>query len=206
MSALFKFIKNDTASRTTRPGALVISLIFSVFFNLAHASDDSDAEFWQALQSGGKVVLVQHAKLDEAVGDPFSLDPSCFIERNLSAEGQHQAKAIGQAFRDHNINIDAVWASPHCRTKDTAELAFGTFEIKPVLRLIRALSEEQAKQNIAELKQLIGNYQGQGNLVLVTHRPNIGELIHQRVQPGYVAVVEPLGDSLYDLIAIKVFD
>ncbi len=166
----------------------------------------ASSAFWQALQQGGKVVLVQHAKLNDEVGDPFFLDPSCFIERNLSDQGKQQAQRIGQAFRDHQIAIEAVWASPHCRTKDTAELAFGTYEVKPELRLIRALSEEQAKQNIASLKQWIGNYQGQGNLVLVTHRPNIGELIHQRVQPGYVAVIEPLGDGLFDLIAIEVFE
>ncbi|MGE4502938.1 MAG: hypothetical protein AB7D03_08715 [Thiomicrospira sp.] len=30
--------------------------------------------------------------------------------------------------------------------------------------------------------------------------------VHQRVQPGYVAVIEPLGDGLFDLIAIEVFE
>ena len=149
---------------------------------------------------------MQHAKLDEAVGDPFSLDPSCFIERNLSDAGREQAKSIGEAFKQHGIQIDAVWASPHCRTKDTAELAFGEFEIKPELRLIRALTDAQAHQNLAWMRQTIGNYQAKGNVILVTHRPNIGELIHQRVQPGVVAVVEPLGDGLFDLIAIKMFD
>ena len=165
-----------------------------------------DAAFWSALKQGGKVVLMQHAKLDEAVGDPFSLDPSCFIERNLSDAGREQAKSIGEAFKQHGIQIDAVWASPHCRTKDTAELAFGEFEIKSELRLIRALTDAQAHQNLAWMRQTIGNYQAKGNVILVTHRPNIGELIHQRVQPGVVAVVEPLGDGLFDLIAIKMFD
>lgn len=185
----------------TRPGIWLLALIWPM-----QAVQADDAEFWQALAEGGKVVLVQHAKLDEQVGDPFSLDPSCFIERNLSDEGREQAKSIGQAFRDHQVKIEAVWASPHCRTRDTAELAFGEYEVKPVLRLIRALTEEQATQNIRELKQLIGNFQGEGNLILVTHRPNIAELIFQRVQPGYVAVVQPLGDGLSDLIAIKVFE
>ncbi|MDY0135962.1 MAG: histidine phosphatase family protein [Thiomicrospira sp.] len=202
MRSLFK---NGTAFRATRPGAGLIALLFATLFSYQTQANDDNA-FWQALQSGGKVVLIQHAKLDEAVGDPFSLDPSCFIERNLSDEGRQQAQAIGQAFRDHQIKIDAVWASPHCRTKDTAELAFGQYEIKPELRLIRALTEEQAKLNINQLKKIISDYQGQGNLVMVTHRPNIGELIHQRVQPGYVAVIEPLGDGLFDLVAIKVFD
>lgn len=202
MHSLFK---NGTAFRATRPGAGLIALLFATLFSYQTQANDDNA-FWQTLQSGGKVVLVQHAKLDEALGDPFSLDPSCFIERNLSDEGRQQAQAIGQAFRDHQIKIDAVWASPHCRTKDTAELAFGQYEIKPELRLIRALTEEQARLNINQLKKIIGDYQGQGNLVMVTHRPNIGELIHQRVQPGYVAVIEPLGDGLFDLVAIKVFD
>jgi phosphohistidine phosphatase SixA len=101
----------------------------------------ANSPFWQALQEGGKVVLVQHAKLNDEVGDPFFLDPSCFIERNLSEAGKQQAQAIGQAFREHQIAVEAVWTSPHCRTKDTAELAFGRYEIKAELRLIRALSE-----------------------------------------------------------------
>lgn len=178
----------------------------SMLMLMACPAKADDSAFWSALKEGGKVVLIQHAKLDDALGDPFSLDPSCFIERNLSEEGRAQAKAIGEAFKQQGIKIEAVWASPHCRTKDTAELAFGTFEIKPELRLIRALTDEQANQNLAWLRQTIGNVQAQGNLIMVTHRPNIGELIHQRVRPGVVAVVEPLGDGLFDLIAIKVFD
>ncbi|MBE0492874.1 MAG: histidine phosphatase family protein [Thiomicrospira sp.] len=180
-----------------------LCLVFLTSLNNAQAEDE---EFWAALQQGGKVVLVQHAKLDEDVGDPFSLDPSCFIERNLSDEGRTQAQVIGHTFRHYQVPIEAVYASPHCRTKDTAQLAFGQYEIKPELRLIRALPEDQANQNMANIKRLIGNYMGAANLILVTHRPNIGELIHQRVQPGYVAVIEPLGDGLFDLIAIKVFD
>ena len=179
---------------------LVSSLLFSSSIKA------EDRLFWQALAQGGKVVLIQHALLDEAVGDPFSLDPSCFIERNLSEAGREQARSIGEAFRQQGIKIEAVWASPHCRTKDTAELAFGEFEVKAELRLIRALTEEQANANLRWSRQLIGNFNAEGNLILVTHRPNIGELIHQRVRPGTVAVVEPLGDGLFDLVATKVFD
>jgi len=184
---------------------LLLTLLTLSLSSLGHSVMANNL-FWQALADGGKVVLVQHAKLDDAVGDPFSLDPSCFIERNLSDEGRQQAQAIGQAFRDYQIPIAKVWASPHCRTKDTAELAFGHFEVNPKLRLIRALSAEDARANMRQVAELIGNYQGEGNLIMVTHRPNIGELIHQRVHPGYVAVLEPLGDGLFDLIAIEVFD
>lgn len=189
-----------TGFRWFSASALIGSLL------LAAGVKAEDAAFWPALAQGGKVVLIQHALLDEAVGDPFSLDPSCFIERNLSEAGREQAKAIGEAFRHQGIKIEAVWASPHCRTKDTAELAFGAFEVKAELRLIRALTEEQANANLRWSRQLIGDFNAEGNLILVTHRPNIGELIHQRVRPGTVAVVEPLGDGLFDLVATKVFD
>ncbi|UQB42405.1 histidine phosphatase family protein [Thiomicrospira microaerophila] len=184
--------------------AWLLVLVSSLLFSSSIKAEDR--LFWQALAQGGKVVLIQHALLDEAVGDPFSLDPSCFIERNLSEAGREQARSIGEAFRQQGIKIDAVWASPHCRTKDTAELAFGEFEVKAELRLIRALTEEQANANLRWSRQLIGNFNAEGNLILVTHRPNIGELIHQRVRPGTVAVVEPLGDGLFDLVATKVFD
>ena len=181
---------------------VTLGILLAIFSSHSLAA----SPFWQALQEGGKVVLMQHAKLDDAVGDPFSLDPSCFIERNLSDEGRAQATAIGQAFKAQQIPITAIWASPHCRTKDTAELAFGDYEVQPILRLIRALTEEQAKANLRQLAQMIGDYEGEGNLIMVTHRPNIGELIHQRVQPGYVAVLQPMGDGLFDLIAIEVFE
>ena len=98
---------------------LLLTLLTLSLSSLGHSVMANNV-FWQALADGGKVVLVQHAKLDDAVGDPFSLDPSCFIERNLSDEGRQQAQAIGQAFRDYQIPIAKVWASPHCRTKDTA--------------------------------------------------------------------------------------
>lgn len=191
-------------TRFLHPRIYAIWLLAFIFpFQIAQAEDN---EFWQALAEGGKVVIVQHAKITDEVGDPFSLDPSCFIERNLSEEGRAQAQAIGQAFKDHNIKIDAVWASPHCRTRDTAELAFGNYEVKPILRLIRALPEDQARKNIQETRAIMGDYQGKGNLVLVTHRPNILELIYQRVQPGYVIAVQPLGAGLSDVIAIEIFE
>jgi phosphohistidine phosphatase SixA len=174
-------------------------------FGAASWAESSGDDFWAALQEGGKVVLIRHAQIDREFGDAFLLDSSCFSERNLNEDGKAQAKKIGEEFRAHGIQVDQVLASPHCRTQDTARLAFGEFEVMPELRLIRALPEEKAKANLQVTRQLISQFNGEGNLILVTHRPNIGELIYQRLQPGEMAVLEPLGsepgDTVFDLIA-----
>ncbi|WP_160326760.1 histidine phosphatase family protein [Thiomicrospira sp. WB1] len=166
---------------------------------------DDEATFWQALQEGGKVVLVRHAAIDREFGDPLTLDDSCFTERNLNAVGREQAQWIGQAFRQRQIEVRAVLASPHCRTRDTAEIAFGGYEVAPMLRVIRALPESQAKARLAQTRERIASFSGPGNLVMVTHRPNIGELIYHRLEPGDMAVLAPMGmeegEPMFDLIA-----
>jgi len=165
------------------------------------AQPESEVVFWQSLQAGGKVVLVRHAEIDRSFGDSFLLDDSCFSEKNLNDKGRQQAEAIAAQFKTHKISVQQVLASPHCRTKDTAELAFGSFEVEPLLRLSKALTTEQASQNLQQVRLKISEYQGQGNLVLVTHRPNIGELALIRVEPAEMVVLQPLGDGLYDVLA-----
>ncbi|BCN94457.1 phosphoglycerate mutase [Thiomicrorhabdus immobilis] len=172
-----------------------------VFQSAVKADGAQEAEFWQALQTGGKVLLMRHAEIDRSFGDSFLLDESCFSEKNLNEIGRNQAKSVNQAFKMHGIKIDKVLASPHCRTKETAELAFGRYQVEPLLRLTKALTVEKANDNLQKLRLMIGEYRGQGNLILVTHRPNIGELALIRVEPAEMLVLQPLGDGLFDVIA-----
>lgn len=179
----------------------ILSWLMFFAVNSVFADESQEQEFWQALQEGGKVVLIRHAEIDREFGDSFILDDSCFSERNLNATGTQQARRIGEAFHQHQIKINQVLSSPHCRTRDTAQEAFGTYKIEPQLRLIKALSTQQAEANMRAIRSLIANYRDKGNLILVTHRPNIGELIYQRVEPAEMVVLEPLGDGQFDQIA-----
>lgn len=178
---------------------LFIGLLSLSLFSTAQAEEP--AVFWNALKEGGKVVLVRHAEIDRTFGDSFLLDDSCFSEKNLNEFGRKQAQAIRSQFAKHKININKVLVSPHCRTKETAELAFGTYSVEPILRLTKALTVEQANANIAKTKELIGGYNGKGNLILVTHRPNIGELALIRVEPSEMVVLQPLGEGLFDIVS-----
>lgn len=181
----------------------ILIVTFSLLFVQATAKAESsqEAEFWQALKAGGKVVLMRHAEIDRSFGDSFLLDESCFSEKNLNEIGRNQAKTVNLAFKTHKVVVDKVLASPHCRTKETAELAFSDFTVEPLLRLTKALTVEKANDNLQKLRLMIGEYQGQGNLILVTHRPNIGELALIRVETAEMVVLQPLGDGLFDVIS-----
>ena len=174
--------------------------VMSLMLMQLTALADDQAVFWQALKEGGRVVLVRHAEIDRSFGDSFLLDESCFSEKNLNELGQKQAKNIGAEFASREIKIYKVFASPHCRTKDTAELAFGSFTVNSVLRLTKALTAEKANANIEKTKALISSHKEMSNLILVTHRPNIGELANIRVEPAEMVLIQPLGDGLFDVI------
>jgi hypothetical protein len=77
-----------------------------------------------ALRDGGYVIFFRHAATTRS-GQPDDDLTTCATQRNLNAEGRRQARAIGAAFRELDIPVGRVIASPYCRTKDTARLAFG---------------------------------------------------------------------------------
>lgn len=175
--------------------------ILTFFWFISINSQASDQqELWQALEDGGKVIMMRHATVDQSIGESFVLDESCFTEKNLNEFGQQQAKSIYAAFQQHNIKVGQVLTSPYCRTKDTARLAFGHFEISPMLHLIRTIPDDKAAANLAEVRGILSQYQESDNLVLVTHRPNIADITNIRLKPAQMVVFEPLGEGLFDVL------
>lgn len=123
-----------------------------------------------------RVVLFRHA-LAPGGGDPpgFRLD-DCASQRNLSAEGRAQAERIGAWFRARALPVGQVWHSRWCRTRDTAQLAFGALaRPEPVFDSFFAATDREASQTTAARVRLQG-WQGPGLLVVVTHQVNITAL------------------------------
>lgn len=123
-----------------------------------------------------RVVLFRHA-LAPGGGDPpgFRLD-DCASQRNLSAEGRAQAERIGAWFRARAVPVGQVWHSRWCRTRDTAQLAFGALaRPEPVFDSFFAATDREASQTTAARVRLQG-WQGPGLLVVVTHQVNITAL------------------------------
>lgn len=91
------------------------------------------------LQMGGHIVYLRHA--DRLRGPREGLTQwssaaafaDCQKQRNLTAEGQEQARALGEYWRKLDIPVGRVVATALCRTRDTAILAFGRTELDPRL-------------------------------------------------------------------------
>lgn len=175
-------------------------LLLSAVAQGACASDD----LWNALEAGGKVVLMRHAPVESGPenGDPLSRDPSCKNERNLSNQGRLAAEVVGKRFAEHNIPISKVLHSPFCRTADTAHIAFGDATPANYLSLLEILDADDAAQQTEELSRVIGSYSGDGNLVLVTHEPNIRAVSFELMKHLDLLVIKPKADSAFDELGV----
>src|SRR5688500_16468822 len=88
----------------------------------APAPAADEAELFEALRTGRAAALLRHA-LAPGIGDPaeFRLD-DCATQRNLSAAGRDQARAIGERLRAQGITQAEVYSSQWCRCLETARL------------------------------------------------------------------------------------
>lgn len=163
---------------------------------------------WNALKEGGKVVVIRHAHVEPGanMGDPLLRDTTCARERNLSADGKSNAKRMGEFFKTRGIPIEKVLHSPFCRTTDTARIAFGSVTMASYLSLIEILSEQDAARQTEQLVRVISSHASRGNLVLVTHEPNIRAISFELVKHLDLLVLEPQGDGEFEELGIIRFN
>ncbi|MDH5369288.1 MAG: histidine phosphatase family protein [Gammaproteobacteria bacterium] len=177
----------------------IITSIIITLFSLQPSLGLSDTEekIWEELKSGGLVVLMRHTTtLKEK--NPLLRDPSCIKERMLSEKGKKEAARIGKRFTTKGVLINKVLVSPYCRTTDTGKIAFTKVEVAEFLSLLEALSQNKAEANTKTLQEKIASYSGTGNLVLVTHAPNINAVSFESVEMGAFLVLKPMGDNEFE--------
>ncbi len=127
------------------------------------------------LQQGGYNIYIRHAATSTEVMDhrPVVLS-DCKGQRNLSVKGRQDAAALGQAFTRLDIRVGQVLTSPFCRCKDTAQLAFGRFDIEQRLLFSFGLNKEQRIQASRYLATELARTPEAGtNTVLVSHSANL---------------------------------
>ena len=136
------------------------------------------------LREGGLVLVFRHAATDTRIEMEESLR-SCAEQRNLSTVGRREARAIGAAIRRLKIPIGDVRASPMCRTRDTAELAFGRVDEDLDLVTGGVTGTERAdERRYRKLRRMVRNVPDGTNTVLVTHTGNIGEALDESIDEG----------------------
>src|SRR5918992_1485576 len=110
----------------------------------------------EGLRRGGYVLALRHAATDFSMSDTTRDLRDCSRQRNLSAEGRRQARSIGSAFRRLGIPVGVVLASPYCRTRETARLAFGRARSSRDLLSARFLASRAAREGQPErLRRLL---------------------------------------------------
>ncbi|MFB4162373.1 histidine phosphatase family protein [Alteribacillus sp. JSM 102045] len=155
-----------------------------------------------SLREGGYIFYTRHAEATVGEDQTNFNFFDCSAQRNLSDVGRSQAVTYGESFRRLGIPIEyPVLASPFCRTRETAGLAFGgdnvlvnTFWFE-VYKLSSDLSPvEQAR--ILNTLHLFLEIQPQpgSNRVIVAHSfpagvgfgpiPNMGTVIVKPHGPG----------------------
>jgi phosphohistidine phosphatase SixA len=176
-----------------------------------------DQTLLNRLQAGGLVIVFRHGRtnrdqtdnvraaivgeLSGAQRQAMFLD--CSVQRTLTDRGREELRDIGIAIREIGIEIHDLQASPMCRTRETAWLAFG--RVTPNLALV-------SPRGLAERRRLAGTIPPDGtNQVLVSHSGLVASIVWYPNNPadpsqiglpeGTAFVVEPLGNSNYRFLA-----
>lgn len=168
-----------------------------------------DKVLMSKLRQGGLLIFFRHGltpnhkdALDRDPDDP--LPGNCSHQRNLSSEGIEQSRAIGEAFRDLEIPLGIVRASPMCRSYDTAWYAFGRYERDRNMLLHGTNPEKDPPEekiwrnirNIAKIPPLPLT-----NSVFVSHG-TVGEVFGAGyLEEGEGVIIEPDGKGKWSLLA-----
>ena len=117
--------------------------------------DEATAELVAVLKKGGVYIYFRHT----AKGD------SPTAKLCLSSEGRSDAEAIGIKIVQLKLRIEEVYASPTCRTIQSAILSFP--HIKPIV--FDALAHRPFENADIVKKELLATPTGGGNIVLWSH-------------------------------------
>jgi phosphohistidine phosphatase SixA len=163
-----------------------------------------------ALRGGGLVIYLRHTRTDwdqnarelEWVDELLAtrdegLFGQCDRQRLLNDEGRADARRIGDAIRGLGIPIGRVLTSAWCRTRETADLAFGGGEVAADrLWDTGYLPTDERKHYRDVLKGMLGQSPGGGtNTVLVGHMPQLADAAGVSLSEGEAAIVRPQGGS-----------
>ena len=166
--------------------ALAALALWLIAAPMEAVADERDA--WAALVSGNHVALVRHGNAPPGYGDPpgFKID-DCATQRNLDELGRAQARAVGEAFRQHGVQVDKILSSPLCRCLETARL----LALGPVESVLTVASSDRSPESLPALKQMVANWRGPRTLVLVTHAFTVKSLVGIMPEQAETVVVRP---------------
>jgi hypothetical protein len=151
-------------------------------------SEANEARIEHAMTEGGYVIYLRHADRRSgpregfSAATPLAAFSDCTKQRDLSANGRGEAARIGQAFLSFSVPIGDVYALPLCRTRETAELAFGR------ARLETQLYDPSFVERMLKERPAAGT-----NTVLVDTEDQVRRVAGIKLAPGEAAIFKPDG-------------
>jgi hypothetical protein len=150
------------------------------------------------LRKGGYVLYIRHTSTDFSKDDTKSTSfEDCANQRPLTDKGRAEARAIAGHLKRLAIPVDKVYASPFCRTVETAMLAFGKAEKTNEARGGPLKSDDPKRYDA--LKRLLSTrpVPGTNNAIASHGNPFYAVFGPPYLAEGEIAVVRPDGKSGY---------
>jgi phosphohistidine phosphatase SixA len=167
----------------------------------------SQPDWIDALRQGGYVIVFRHGQThsDQADTDPLNMK-NVAAQRQLNDEGRVQASAIGRSMHKLGIPVSQVLTSTFQRAIDTGTL-LGFGEVKATSDVTEGglvVTPDENNRRTQALRKLVSAPPpAGGNLVIVSHKPNIMDAFGKdwfNVREGEASVFKPDGSGGYRLI------
>lgn len=159
----------------------------------------------KALQAGGYVLYMRHGVTDNSIPDrvPEVDLNDCSTQRPLTEEGREQFAALGKAMRAARIPTGEILSSPMCRSKQSARAAFGpNFRVEPLLLYTANMTRVEKTPALNFLRsELTRKVPAGRNRIIVSHAPNLMDLIGYFPKEATVVVFKPAGNNGYEYLA-----
>ncbi len=177
--------------------AITIAITAFIACGSAGAQELKGKSLLAALKAGGHIIYFRHFETGADFADQVTADiDNCWTQRNVNAQGLRDAQRIGKYIYDQKIPIGRVIASPFCRTRHSADLAFGRYERADGLKILpsKDYTPEQNAVMKAALMPFVVPPADSKNTVIMAHDDNLvaagGPLLGVQ---GEAAILKPDG-------------
>jgi hypothetical protein len=179
------------------------ALVFFIGLWLAGAAAaQADPSIVPRLREGGYVLYMRHASTDFSQNDSrMSSYEDCANQRNLTDQGRAEARDIGIHLKRLRIPVGEVFASPFCRTMETARLTFGKAQAMNEVRGGPVRSDDPKRYD--GLRTLLSSAVPKGENRVISSHGNPFQAVagSPYLAEGEIAVVRPDGGMRFTVIA-----
>ena len=150
------------------------------------------------------MLYIRHTSTDFSKNDAgMTSYEDCATQRNLTDKGRDEARAIAGHFRRLGIPIGKVYASPFCRTVETATLAFGKAEKTNEARGGPLRSDDPKRYDALRILLAGAPAKGTNNVISSHGNPFYAVFGAPYLAEGEIAVIRPEGTSLMGKIKLE---